>query len=379
MNFHIAFNAWFWNRPDTGSGQYLRGLIDGLRVVEPSMRLTLVAPEGWQIEAPPDVGIEHTALRGLGHLGKVRFEQQDFPRAAARIGADLAHIPYWGAPLVSPIPMVVTIHDLIPLLLPAYRGGPPARLYTALVAASARGASAVLTDSEHSRQDILKHLHLPAGRVSAIPLACGEGYRPEPDNALDEAVRKKYDLPPEYILYLGGFDVRKNVEGLLKFAAYVKASEVPLVLAGHLPEEITPRFADVPRLIQSMGVGDVVQLIGPVDEADKPSLYRMAKCFVFPSFYEGFGLPVLEAMACGTPVVAADTSSLAEIVGDAGFLIGPDDIERLAGAIVSILVDEDLARDLSRKGRRRAAQFSWDRTARETATIYRKVLGAETE
>lgn len=378
MNLHVAFNAWFWNRPDTGSGQYLRGLIDGLRVVQPDIRLTLVAPEGWQIEAPPGVGVERARLRGSGHLGKVRFEQLDFPQVASRLGADLAHIPYWGAPLSSSVPIVVTIHDLIPLLLPAYRGGMLARLYTALVAASARGASAVLTDSEHSRQDILRRLRLRADRVSAIPLACGGGYRPEPDDALDKAVRQKYRLPPEYVLYLGGYDVRKNVQGLLKAYTYVKASTVPLVLAGRLPDEITPRFADVPRLIQSMGVDDIVHFAGQPDETDKPSLYRMAKCFVFPSFYEGFGLPVLEAMACGTPVVAADTSSLAEIVGDAGFLVRPEDIEHLAGAIVSILVDQHLASDLSQKGARRAAQFSWERTARETIAVYQRVLDTGT-
>ncbi len=125
-----------------------------------------------------------------------------------------------------------------------------------------------------------------------------------------------------------------------------------------------------------MDMGDMVQLIGQIDEADKPSLYRKAKCLVFPSFYEGFGLPVLEAMACGTPVVAADTSSLTEIVGEAGFLIRPDDIKRLAGAIVSILVNEELAHDLSQKGIRCAAEFSWDRVARETITVYQRVLDA---
>ncbi|MBN1430296.1 MAG: glycosyltransferase family 4 protein [Anaerolineae bacterium] len=377
MNFHVALNAWFWNRPDTGSGQYLRGLVDGLRAVEPDIRLTLVAPEGWQVDAPPGVGIERVRLRGAEHVGKVLFEQKGFPQAASRVGADLAHIPYWGAPLSSSSPIVVTIHDLIPLLLPAYRGGLPARLYTALVAASARGASAVLTDSAHSGRDISKHLTLPADRVHAILLACGKSYRPESDKAVDEAVRRKYDLPPEYVLYLGGSDVRKNVDTLIEAFVHVKAGtggDIPLVLAGHLPKQITPRFIDVRQVIDRMNMGDAVRAIGPADEADKPSLYRMAKCFVFPSRYEGFGLPVLEAMTCGTPVVAADTSSLPEIVGEAGFLVRPDDIEHLAGAILSILVEEDLAHDLSQKGIKRAACFSWERVARETAAVYQKVL-----
>jgi glycosyltransferase involved in cell wall biosynthesis len=224
----------------------------------------------------------------------------------------------------------------------------------------------------------VKHLRLPSNRVYAIPLACGERYRPEPDKAQDETVRQKYDLPPEYVLYLGGSDVRKNVDTLIRAYTHVKSSDVPLALAGHQPAHITPRFIDVPGIIDQLEMGDVVRMIGPADEADKPSLYRMAKCFVFPSHYEGFGLPVLEAMACGTPVVAANASSLPEIVGDAGFLVEPDDARKLAGAILSILVEEDLAQDLSRKAVERAGRFSEKRTTRETLAIYQKVLTAGT-
>jgi glycosyltransferase involved in cell wall biosynthesis len=272
--------------------------------------------------------------------------------------------------------MVVTVHDLIPMLLPHYRGGILARLYTGLVAASARGAAAVITDSEASRRDILVHLHIPPEQVHTVLLAAGENYHPRQGSLLDMGIRKKYNLPAQYVLYLGGFDVRKNIENLLKAYTYVRTGtgdDVPLVLAGRLPERKTPRFADVHGLIKMMDVGEVVQLVGEVDEADKPAIYRMASCFVFPSRYEGFGLPVLEAMACGVPVVAADVASLPEIVGEAGFLVAPDDARGMAGSILSVLVQDDLAAGLKKKGLARASQFSWARVASETLSIYEKV------
>jgi glycosyltransferase involved in cell wall biosynthesis len=372
---HVAVNAWFWDRPDTGSGQYVRRLTANLGNGAPDLRLTLIAPHGWEVDPPPGVSVERVALRGRGHWVKLRFEQRDFPRAAAQVDADLAHVPYWGSPLASPLPVVVTIHDLIPLLLPAYRGGIAARLYTGLVAASARGSAMALTDSLASRRDILEHLGLPPDRVHAVHLAADEQYRPHPGDPPDAAIRARYGLPSEYVLYLGGYDVRKNVGTLLEaHATVLKGYDIPLVLAGRPPETITPRFTDVRALIAEHGLGDAVRLIGWVDEADKPALYRLASCFVFPSRYEGFGLPVLEAMACGTPVVACAASSIPEVVGDAAFLVEPDDARHMAGAILAALAQEDLAAELRRKGLARAKAFSWARTASETARVYEAAL-----
>ncbi len=372
---HIALNAWFWNRPDTGSGQYIRNLTEGIISVAPQTRITLIAPQGWMIDAPPAVSVRYVPLRGRGQWAKLDFEQRGFPRAAGEAGADLAHVPYWAVPLASPVPVVVTIHDLIPLLLPAYRGSILARLYTALSAASARGAAAVITDSEASRQDVLRHLGLPPERVYALPLAAGHEYSPHPAGPADEAVRRKYGLPADYVLYLGGYDIRKNIETLLCAFTYVReGTDIPLVLGGRLPERITPRFADVRTLIDKYQLGGNVQLIGWVDEADKPALYRMASCFVFPSRYEGFGLPVLEAMACGTPVVAVNTSSLPEVVGGAGFLVEPDDARGMAGAVLAVLVQPEVAGDLRQKGLARAAGFSWERTARQAVAVYERAM-----
>jgi glycosyltransferase involved in cell wall biosynthesis len=309
--------------------------------------------------------------------GKVFFEQMAFPRICRRWGADVAHVPYWGSPLGSTVRTVVTVHDLIPLLLPAYRGGALVRLYTRLVAASARRASAVLTDSLASKRDIEGHLHLPAERVHCIYLATDEHLSPKPTPE-DEAIRAQYGLPHRYVLYLAGHDVRKNVAGLVEaFAAVAQADDdVTLVVGGRLPEEDAPPFYDPRPLVAALDISADVHFIGWVDEAHKPALYRGAACAVFPSRYEGFGLPVLEALACGTPLVTSSTSSLPELVGNAGFTIDPDDVDGLAGAILACLVDEPLAAELRCRGPRQAARFTWTETARETLAVYQEVAAS---
>lgn len=374
---HIAFNGWFWPRPDTGSGQYIRNLVTTMRTLAPGLQLTLVVPAGDNVDAPEGVEVLRPAIRYGGHLGKVHFEQVIFPRLLAELNADLGHVPYWGSPLRSPVPIVVTIHDIIPLKLPAYRGGLLARLYTGLVAASARGAQIVLTDSIASKNDIVERLGIPEDRVEAIYLAVSGEYRDRGENFVDMAIRQQYDLPREYVLYLGGFDVRKNVRHLLKAYTYVRAGladQVPLVIAGRLPKTITPRFDDVQSLIEQQNLSDAVRLIGFVDEGHKASLYRMARVFAYPSMYEGFGLPVLEAMACGTPVVTTDRSSLPEVLGDAGFVVGAEDARGMAGAILAIINQDNVYEDLKQKGVKRAQDFTWEETVRETIAMYGKAL-----
>lgn len=355
----VLINGWFWDRLDTGSGQYTRQLV---------AHLQRIAPEHEFIVASPPVS--------RSDWRKVWFEQVGFPRLARQQQADIAHVPYWGAPLRSPVPTVVTVHDLIPLLLRDYRGSALVRLYTGLVEAGARGAQAIITDSEASRRDIIAHLGMPEERVYAIPLAVGERYTPRVGALVDQAVRRKYDLPEQYVLYLGGFDRRKNVTTLLLAYTYVAQAvgeRYPLVLAGKLPDGHSHLFPDLRSYVRQLGLEDTVRFIGPVEEDDKPALYRGAACFVFPSRYEGFGLPPLEAMACGTPVVAAETSSLPEVVGDAGFLVDPDDAVKMAGAILGILVQPELAEVLRQRGLAQAARFSWEKTARATLAVYSAV------
>ncbi len=369
----LVINAWFWDQPNTGSGQYIRNLLPAMRAFAPKLDITLLTPRPPD-DVPGGVRVVVKPPRLGGHMGKLWFEQHTFP-AACR-GADLAHVPYWGPPLRAPVPFIVTVHDIIPAVRPAYRGGMLARAYTALARAATPGAALILTDSNASRQDIMMHIGVPAEQVRTVYLAASDVFCATPGPG-DPAVRAKYGLPERFVLYLGGFDVRKNVIALLSAYAYVgeaTGGEVPLVLAGRMLRTDTARFPALHPHIKALGLTDVVHILGWVDEADKPALMRMASCFVFPSRYEGFGLPPLEAMACGTPVVAADASSIPEVVGDAGFLVPPDDVRALAGAILAVLTEDDFAAALRMRGLIQAARFSWEQSARATLAAYEDAL-----
>ncbi|MBN1284923.1 MAG: glycosyltransferase family 4 protein [Anaerolineae bacterium] len=372
----LVINGWFWDQPHTGSGQYLRGLLPALLALAPDLEVTLIAPRPLP-DAPESVRVKVAAPRRRGHLGKLWFEQHIFPAACRAARADLAHVPYWAPPLRAPVPFVVTVHDLIPLVLPEYRGGLLARLYTALVCAATPGAALAFTDSEAARADILAHIDIPAARVQTVYLAAGPAFKATGDKEADERVREKYNLPEKFVLYLGGFDVRKNLQTLLRAYTYVHkglGDSVPLVLAGKVLDEGTARFPALGPLVEELALTDCVRFTGWVDEAEKPALMRLAACFVWPAYYEGFGLPPLEAMACGTPVVSVDASSIPEVVGDAAYLVAPDNARGMAGGIIAILTEEPLARTLRERGLAQAAHFSWERAARQTLAGYVQVL-----
>lgn len=338
---HLVVNGWFWGQLSTGSGQYLHHLARTLpQVAELHGTLVLPAaptapiPAGWQVEIVPPV-----ARQRSDNLAKLWFEQVSFARACASLRAQVAWTPYWGAGWRQPCPTVVTVHDLIPLLLPAYRGGALQRGYTHLVAATARRAPLLLTDSAASREDIITQLHLPPSRVHAVLLAADERFQRVSDAAELARVRARYHLPERFILYLGGFDVRKNVAGLLRAYALLAAAQPDLprlVVAGKLPAADTPFTPDPRRLAAASGVAERVHLTDWVDEADKPALYSLADLFVFPSLYEGYGLPVAEAAACGARVVTAAGSSLPEAAPQA-WLVDPTDDHALAAAMLTAL------------------------------------------
>ncbi len=375
----IAVNGWFLDQPGTGSGQYLNNLLRAMPGVATEHEFLVVMPPGRPELPVPELRIEYHSLSAefwRGNPGKVLFEQFAFPRICRRWGADVAHVPYWGSPLSPAIPTVVTVHDLIPMLLPAYRDNVLVRLYTSLVAAAAGQADLVLTDSLASKRDIERHLDLLPERVRCVYLAPGGHLSPKPQPD-DEAVRESYGLPHRYVLYLAGHDVRKNVENLvLAFADIVKVdADVTLAVGGRLPERDDLPFYDPRPLVAELGIGADVRFLGRVAEAHKPALLRGAACAVFASRYEGFGLPALEALACGAPLVTSNASSLPELVGDAAFTVDPDDVQALAGAIVACLVDRGLAAELGRRGPEQAAQFTWARTARETLAAYEGVAG----
>jgi len=373
---HVAINAYFWNQPYTGSGQYTRQLVYHLNRLIADLDITLIYPQApgqaAPEQVPPSVKVKTVPTRA-GQAGKLLFEQIQFPRACRAAGADVAHVPYWGGPLDAPMPRVVTVHDLTTLLVREYRRGLKARLYNALVSAGARAAGHVITDSFASKLDIMDHLRIPEQDVTAIYLAAGPNFKPAENSLVDMAALRKYNLPDFYLLYLGGYEIHKNVTTLLLAYTYVAQAlgeDYPLVLAGKQPNKVTPVYPDYTGYIRRLGLENYVRWIGFVDEEDKPVLYRNAETFIFPSRHEGFGLPPLEALACGTPVVVSDSGSLPEVIGDAGFAVDPDNARDMAGAIIATVIQENLAAELRQKGAAQAAKFSWETTAAETALVY---------
>ncbi len=374
---HIAFNGWFWDKPYTGSGQYVRRLVAALRKVAPELAMTVILPPHTHAaDLPPNVNAV-TTRGSSSNLGKVWFEQRTYPAAVGRLKADIAHVPYWGAPLTSPARLITSVLDMIPLAMPEYAPTLQAKLYTSLVSTSTRGSGSIITISNAAKADIVQYLHIPPDEITVTPLAVDDTFHPRMGAERDPEVRRKYDLPNDYVLYLGGFDVRKQVQMALAAYRYVTNSEgdnYPFVMAGKYPDWNDPLFPNLPAYAKDIGVDDFVRWIGAVDDADKPSVYRMARVFIFPTIYEGFCLPILEALACGTPVIAQDIPVINELVGDAAYLVRKDDVRSMGGALLALLGQESLRDTQISRGLGRATQFSWRKTARETLTVYEKVM-----
>ncbi|MCO6452405.1 MAG: glycosyltransferase family 4 protein [Caldilineales bacterium] len=375
---HLLINGWFWGQPATGSGQYLHGLLHHLPAALPGWRTTLLIPrlsENVRNIPPPGVELAEADLPAYARgarLIKLAWEQRVFPSECRRLQADVAFVPYWGSPLLPPCPTLVTIHDLIPMLLDNYAAKPTARAYTWLVAQSARRAAAVLTVSHSAQEDIVRHLRIPPERVYVTYEAPGTPHAPVTDAAELQRVRSAYNLPESYLLYLGGFDPRKNVPLLLQ--AYGRALRerpgIPLLLiAGRLPDPNDDWFDDPRSLIAELGIEGHVRTLGFVLDADKPALYTLASLFLFPSRYEGFGLPPLEALSCGTPALVSDGSSLPEVVGDTLAPVPVDDETAFADAILrSLDRPTDHAVLLAQ-----AARFTWT----DTAAIIARIIQAQ--
>jgi glycosyltransferase involved in cell wall biosynthesis len=312
--------------------------------------------------------LEVCPVPGAFRVARLLWERWDVPRRANRLGLDVLHSLGYLAPGGLTMPSVVTVLDMIHYLYPDQIGPTKLALWRLLFPRSLRQAGRVITISESAKRDIVRFFPWAAEKVAAIPLGVDrDRFRPA---APDE--RPTPEEPP-FVLAVASPAPHKNVDGLLRAFALV-ASEHPglrLRLAGM-------RTATTEALIglaETLGLAGRVEFTGRVDDAALADLYRRATVMVFPSRYEGFGLPALEAMACGCPVIASNRASVPEAVGDAALLFDPDDIEAMAGAIRGVLASPELRRELRRRGLARAQALSWDLTARRTLDEYGRALG----
>jgi glycosyltransferase involved in cell wall biosynthesis len=381
----LLINGSFWGQPTVGSGQYLHGLLRGMLRVAPQHRYVLLRPARAALgpQLPPGVatfGVRTPFDRVSPNLAKLFFEQIALPAAAARLASDqepaLLLIPYFAPPLRSPLPVVTTVGDIIPLLLPEYRGGPHVRAYMALVRRTVHHSAHILTFSACSRDDIVAHLGLPPERVTPVLLAPGAQYTPGDQELARAEVARRFGVSGPFVYYVGGLDARKNLATLLRAFALLRARGVvaTLVIAGRALGRDRRLFPDIDAQIAELGLDEAVRRV-EVPHTDGPLLYHACTVFAFPSRYEGFGLPPLEAMACGAPVIVSDSSSLPEVVGGAALRVPPDDVVGWAAALGRLLGDPALRADLGAQGRAQAARFSYDRTARETLAVLERVGG----
>jgi glycosyltransferase involved in cell wall biosynthesis len=309
-------------------------------------------------------------------------QQWRLPRLLRDLGADLYHSAYFLMPYSrrpTGIPTLLTVYDLIPLLLPRQSTLRARLLVRGAARLALHSSQSVMAISEATRRDFLVHFRLQPEKIRAIPLAADPVFRPQPREAI-AAARARYGLPERYVLYLGSNKPHKNLERLVEAWALLQPRG-PVSSAGQLPTLVIAgawdnRYPEARQRADSLSLGEQIRWLGPAPETDLPALYGGAMLFAFPSLYEGFGLPVLEAMACGTPVVCSNSSSLPEVAGDAALMADPLDTEMLAMSLRQALEDESLREDLRAKGLRQAGSYSWPRTARLSIETYRTTLAA---
>jgi glycosyltransferase involved in cell wall biosynthesis len=357
-----------------GIGRYTFNLVRGLGAYTHELQLVLFAAGGiaWSLDAneSPRVG-----LPGCGRLpGLVTIGNAVIPARAWQHSLNLVHDPTGVTPFLfgaGRARTVVTVHDVFAWSLPGHSTLADMLIYRHWLPHVLPRVDAVITVSQASKADIVRHLRVTAERVHVTYEGVGDSYTPASIEEVSK-IGARYGLPDGYLLFVGSVEERKNLRRLLQACARLWAAGERrlLVVVGARRW----KYTKIMDTVQELGLERQVIFTGYVSDEDLPAIYSGADLFVFPSLYEGFGLPPLEAMACGTPVVTSNTSSLPEVVGDAAILVDPYDVEALAEAMHRVLSDPDLADDLRRRGLQRAQGFTWERTARETMEVYREVL-----
>lgn len=301
-----------------------------------------------------------------------RLEQPMLALELLRFRLDLLHSTDFIPPLYSPVKSVITVHDLAFLHYPHFLTTVSAEYYGQIDKAVAHAAH-IIVPSDFTRQDLIAQLGAAADKVTTIHEAANPMFKPLPLDATRREVGTRYGLPDRFILCVGTIEPRKNIDGLLHAFAHLRDKYAPgdvvLALAGSKGW----LYDETLDLVKQLNLAPWVKFLGRVPDEELHKLYVAARCHIHPAHYEGFGLPPLEAMACGTPTIVSNISSLPEVVGDAALLVDPRDPEEMAVAMQRLLRDDDLHAELREKGLQRARVFSWERAARRTLDVYRKV------
>lgn len=337
----------------TGFGFYVENLIKQYKTIDHKDNFKLYAPKNHNdLNAPQ----------------RFFWDQVNFPNMAKKDNVDILHQPAFSAPVFYNGKIVVTIHDLIAIKfgqdIPFYSR----QFFGKWMPFSYRYADKIIAISEHTKKDIVDLLKIDKNKIKVIPLATGDEFKIIKDQKLVDKIKNKYHIKGKYLLHIGTLNPRKNLLFLIKvFAQVVKnIDDLSLVITGKKGWYYQELFDMADRL----NLKDKIIFTGYIDDCDKPVLYNGASIFVFPSIYEGFGLPPLEAMKCAIPVISSNTSSMPEVLGNAGILLSPYDQKKWVDAINDILLNSSLRKKLSILSQKQASKFSWKKTATETIKVY---------
>jgi glycosyltransferase involved in cell wall biosynthesis len=357
-----------------GAGNYIIQLIRALASLNVNDEFVIFAHQKGHalINLPEKDSFEWIIFEDRNPGSRLIWEQTLFPQLVKKSGVNLLHSLHYTRPMKLPCASVVTFHDMTFFLYPELHTRAKRLFFPLAIRASARRADALIAVSESTRQDVIRVLGISPEKILTTQSGVDPVFRPINDTVAKGKIAEKYDLPERFILYVGLIEPRKNLPMLISaFKRLIDSGEdYKLVLVGRYGW----MYEELLKQINNLDLEGMIHFTGYVSQEDLPLVYNLSSLFVYPTIYEGFGLPVLEAMACGVPVITTDVSSLPEIVGEAGMLVPVNDVKALYGAMIEVLRDEDLRRKMINKGIQRAAKFTWEQTAKLTFQVYQQVM-----
>lgn len=371
MNIGIDARAARWYR-GTGIGTYTYQLIYNINLMDKINRYLLFLPDENISDLNPGDNID---IRAIAEDKKENFwEEIDIPNILTDTGIDVYLVPQngIGLPKDKKCPFVITLHDVIPYRMPETVGPQYLSIYSKEIPEIIPRTDAIITVSNYSKEDIAKSFDFPRDKIFVTPLAAEEIYFPRNKTLCRDFVKKKYGIEDKFILYVGGFSPRKNINGLIEAFSFIKnklSEPVKLVILGKKGRS----YYDYRDRAYSLGLKEDVIFTGYVPVEELPLFYNAAHVFCYPSFYEGFGLPPLEAMACGTPTIASSITSIPEVLGDDALYINPKDVADISEKLLNLIDDKKLHLEMSFKGLKRSSMYSWKRTAVETIEVLSKL------
>jgi len=357
-----------------GPRTYVLNLIEALNKIDESNEYVIYYDNKCHVGTFP--GIKEVVVKLPNKALCLLWDQILLPMKHRTDDVDLIHNTKSAGSLFNNCKSVITIHDIIPIIFPETEKILNRLYWGVQIPLAAKYADHIITVSDASKKDIMSHFNISDEKISVIYNATNNNFKVITDIGTISMVTSKYHLPDKYILCVGTIQPRKNLKILIKAFSKLQHEcniKHKLVIAGRKGW----LYKDIIELIDKLKIENDIIFTGFIDDNDLPLIYNAADLFVYPSFYEGFGIPPLEAMACGTPVITSNTSSLPEVVGDAGIMIDPHDLDGLTQAMYDVLTNDDLRENMIKKGLERSKLFSWEKTARETLKVYESVVNGQ--